>query len=48
MEKKKNPFAIRKSPTSIITAQALNLDDYVQRTTDDLDRVIPCTTTNKK
>ena len=30
MEKKNNPFAIRKSPVSIITAQALNLDDYVQ------------------
>ena len=35
MEKKKNPFAIRKSPVSIITAQAVNLDDYVQRTIDD-------------
>jgi len=35
MEKKKNPFAIRKSPVSIITAQALNLDDYVQRGIDD-------------
>ena len=48
MEKKNNPFAIRKSPTSIITAQALNLDDYVQRTIDDLDRVSYCTTYNKK
>ena len=35
MAKNENPFAIRKSPVSIITAQALNLDDYVQRTIDD-------------
>ena len=35
MEKKKNPFAIRKSPVSIITAQALNLDDYVKRGIDE-------------
>ena len=35
MNEKKNPFAIRKSPVSIITAQAVNLDDYVQRTLDD-------------
>ena len=48
MEKKNNPFAIRKSPVSIITAQALNLDDYVQRTIDDRDRVSFCTTSNKK
>ena len=48
MEKKNNPFAIRKSPASIITAQALNLDDYVQRTLDDGDRVSFCTTNNKK
>ena len=40
MEKKKNPFAIRKSPVSIITAQAVNLDDYVQRTIDDRDRPV--------
>jgi hypothetical protein len=40
----KNPFAIRKSPVSIITAQAVNLDDYVQRTIDDGDRVSVCTT----
>ena len=48
MNEKKNPFAIRKSPVSIITAQALNLDDYVQRTIDDHDRVSFCATTNKK
>ena len=44
MEKKNNPFAIRKSPVSIITAQAVNLDDYVQRTLDDNDRVSVCVT----
>ena len=44
MEKKKNPFAIRKSPVSIITAQAVNLDDYVQRTIADNGRVRVCTT----
>ena len=27
----KNPFAIRKSPAQVITAQALALDDYVMR-----------------
>ena len=37
MAKNDNPFAIRKSPVSIISAQALNLDDYVQRTIDDRD-----------
>ena len=31
MAKNDNPFAIRKSPVSIITAQALSLDDYVKR-----------------
>ena len=31
MAKNDNPFAIRKSPVEIISAQALNLDDYVQR-----------------
>ena len=35
MEKKKNPFAIRKSPVSIISAQAVNLDDYVKRGLDE-------------
>ena len=35
MAKNENPFGIRKSPVSIITAQALTLDDYVQRTIDD-------------
>ena len=40
----KNPFAIRKSPVSIITAQAVTIDDYVQRTLDDGDRVSVCTT----
>ena len=48
MEKKNNPFAIRKSPVSIITAQALNLDDYVQRTIDDRDGVGFCATSNNK
>lgn len=48
MEKKNNPFAIRKSPASIITAQALNLDDYVQRIIDDSDRNSFCATVNKK
>ena len=37
MAKNDNPFAISKSPVSIISAQALNLDDYVQRTLDDRD-----------
>ena len=40
----KNPFAIRKSPVSIITAQAVTIDDYVQRTIDDRDRPSVCTT----
>ena len=44
MAKNDNPFAIRKSPVSIITAQALTLDDYVQRTLDDEDRVSFCAT----
>ena len=44
MEKKKNPFAIRKSPVEIIAAQAVNLDDYVQKTIYDGDRVSVCTT----
>ena len=45
MNEKKNPFAIRKSPVSIITAQALNLDDYVQRGIDDNEaRVTVCAT----
>jgi hypothetical protein len=44
MAKNDNPFAIRKSPVRIITAQALNLDDYVQRYIDDTDRVTVCTT----
>lgn len=47
MAKNENPFAIRKSPASIITAQALNLDDYVQRM-DDRDRNSFCQTVNKK
>ena len=47
MAKNDNPFAIRKSPVSIITVQALNLDDYVQRTINDPD-ISFCTTTNKK
>ena len=48
MAKNENPFGIRKSPVSIITAQALTLDDYVQRTIDDRDDVSFCATTNKK
>ena len=28
---KKNPFAIRKSPVELISAQAVNIDDYVKR-----------------
>ena len=44
MAKNENPFAIRKSPVSIITAQALNLDDYVQRTIADNGRVNVCAT----
>ena len=48
MAKNDNPFAIRKSPVDLITAQALTLDDYVQRTIDDRDRVSFCTTSNKK
>ena len=48
MAKNDNPFAIRKSPVSIITVQALTLDDYVERTIDDDDRVSFCATTNKK
>ena len=44
MAKNENPFAIRKSPVSIITAQAVNLDDYVQKTIYDGDRVSVCTT----
>ncbi len=47
MAKNDNPFAIRKSPVSIITAQALTLDDYVQRL-DERDGVSFCTTNNKK
>ena len=48
MAKNENPFAIRKSPVNIISAQALTLDDYVQRNIDDTDRVSFCATTNKK
>ena len=33
-----NLFEIRKSPESIITAQALTLDDYVFKIIDDRDR----------
>lgn len=39
-------FVIRKSPESVITAQALTLDDYVYRVIDDGDRVSFCTTAN--
>ena len=31
MAKNDNPFAIRKSPVEIISAQAVSLDDYVKR-----------------
>jgi hypothetical protein len=31
MAKNENPFAIRKSPVELITAQTLTLDDYVKR-----------------
>ena len=48
MAKNDNPFGIRKSPVDLITAQALTLDDYVQRCIDDRDRVSFCATTNKK
>jgi hypothetical protein len=44
MAKNENPFAIRKSPVSIITAQALNVDDYVKKTIYDGDRVSVCAT----
>ena len=37
---KKNPFEIRKSPSEIIAAQAIALDDYVKL---DLDASIKCT-----
>lgn len=37
-------FVIRKSPESVITAQALTLDDYVYRVVDDKDRARVCTT----
>jgi hypothetical protein len=39
-----NLFEIRKSPESIITAQALTLDDYVFKIIDDRDRI--CATSN--
>lgn len=39
-----NLFEIRKSPESIITAQALTLDDYVFKIIDDRDRI--CSTSN--
>ena len=44
MTKNENPFAIRKSPVDLINVQALTLDDYVQRTLDDTDRVSFCAT----
>jgi hypothetical protein len=31
MSKNKNPFAVRKSPVEFISAQAVTLDDYVER-----------------
>ena len=44
MSKNENPFAIRKSPVSIITAQAVTIDDYVQRTIDDRPISVVCAT----
>lgn len=41
-----NLFVIRKSPESVIAAQALTLDDYVYRIIDDKDRVGSCVTKN--
>ena len=48
MAKNDNPFAIRKSPVNLITAQALTLDDYVQRMDDVSDGISFCTTNSKK
>lgn len=31
MSKNKNPFAVRKSPVELISAQAVTLDDYVAK-----------------
>jgi len=31
MSKNDNPFAIRKAPVELITAQAAKLEDYVQK-----------------
>jgi hypothetical protein len=31
MSKNKNPFALRKSPVEIISAQAVTLDDYIKK-----------------
>ena len=42
MAKNDNPFAIRKSPVEIISAQALTIDDYVQRTLDER-YIVGCT-----
>lgn len=36
---KKNPFAIRKTPSEMINAQALVLDDYVNRAVVDHDKL---------
>ena len=45
MTKNDNPFAIRKTPVELITAQTLTLDDYVKRS----DLYVPNTcTTNRK
>ena len=44
MAKNNNPFAIRKSPVELITAQALTLDDYLKNDIDG-DRVHFCATT---
>ena len=34
MDKKTNPFAIRKSPVEIISVQAASLEDYAKRILD--------------
>jgi len=47
MRKDNSPFAIKKAPVEIISAQTLTLDDYVKRVIDDRDRVSFCTTSNK-
>ena len=45
MAKNGNPFAIRKSPVGLITAQAVAFDDYMKNSIDD-DRVHLCATSS--